>query len=120
MNHNRLMRLLSDYGADTGAINDRFLGNTELYELCFKSFIEEEHHGMLREAMEKGDLENAFFSAHAMKGLSGNLGLTAYYDAVFKLTEALRAKRGEEAAQEYKSVCAELERVREIAKAAEI
>lgn len=47
-------------------------------------------------AMEKGDYETAFRSAHTLKGLCLNFSLTTAVSAFSVLTELLRAKRSEE------------------------
>ena len=39
-----------------------------------------------------GDLKTAFESAHALKGVLGNLSLTPLYDKVSEITELLRAR----------------------------
>ncbi|MDD2647996.1 MAG: Hpt domain-containing protein [Eubacteriales bacterium] len=119
MEYNTLMGLLTGYGVDAEGIEDLFMGNNELYVICFSAFLSEPNHSALKAAMEKGSLDEAFFCAHALKGLSGNLGLTPYYEADCELTEALRAKRRPDAEREYVRVSAELEKLREIAEKAE-
>ena len=44
----------------------------------------------LKNALETGDLENAFLAAHALKGVLGNLSLTPLYTKVVEITELLR------------------------------
>ena len=92
MNAADLMRRVLAHGADAAGIEDRFMGSDELYEACFLDFINETNVGALRRAMTKKDYARAFAAAHALKGLSGNLGLTAYYAAISALVEALRVK----------------------------
>lgn len=46
----------------------------------------------LMDAVEKGDGTKSFEAAHKLKGLTGTLGFTKLYNAVFSLTEQLRQK----------------------------
>ena len=41
--------------------------------------------------LEAGDAEGGFMAAHTLKGIAGNLGFTALYEAVCVLVEFLRA-----------------------------
>lgn len=43
--------------------------------------------------MRDGDLAGAFDTAHALKGVLGNLFLTPVYEPVSEITELLRAKQ---------------------------
>lgn len=104
MNADELMKRAIEYGADEAGIQDRFGGNAELYELCFREFLEIPAHATLKAAIDEGDAEDAFTAAHALKGLSGNLGLTGYFNAISTLTESLRAKRIDAAPAEYAEV----------------
>ena len=42
--------------------------------------------------MEAGDLDSAFQSAHALKGVLGNLSLTPMYKKSVEITELLRSR----------------------------
>ena len=46
----------------------------------------------LREAAEKGDLEQGFAISHALKGVTANLALTPLYAPLSELTELFRNK----------------------------
>ena len=43
-------------------------------------------------ALEAGDLDSAFQSAHALKGVLGNLSLTPMYKKSVEITELLRSR----------------------------
>ena len=92
MNAAELKARVIGSGADEAGIRDRFKDNDELYQLCFIDFLEEPNVTALRQAMAEQAYETAFEAAHALKGVSGNLGLTAYYEAICILVESLRAK----------------------------
>ena len=50
----------------------------------------------IRESLEKQDAEAAFNQAHALKGVSGNLGLNPVYDLAAQISDQLRGKQMEE------------------------
>lgn len=104
MNPSELMRRLSEYGADMEGIYDRFTGNDELYAKCFKDFIDDPNFKLLEESVIAKDYAKTFKAAHALKGLSGNLGLFPFYDALCAMVESLRAKDYKNIVQEYSKV----------------
>ena len=114
MNADKLLKNLIADGADESGIQDRFGGNVDLYEECFRDFIEEPHFLSLRDALQTQSYEQAFNSAHALKGLSGNLGLSAFYDAVCVLVESLRHKQYGSVDAEYAQVERQHERLRQL------
>lgn len=88
-----LIGRLAAYGADMDAALERFVGDEELYADCFRLFLEDPSFPALDGAMARRDYAAAFDAAHALKGVSGNLGLTPLFNAVCALVEPLR--RGE-------------------------
>ncbi len=68
----------------------RFSDRTEIYVKYLRKFPDDQYYPALLESLEKGDIDEAFSSAHSLKGTSGNLSLTRFYDALFVLVEALR------------------------------
>ena len=54
----------------------RFLGNRELYERFLREFPGDATFSALEAAMESRNVQEAFRSAHTLKGLTGNLSLT--------------------------------------------
>lgn len=76
---------------------ERFSGRTDIYVKYLKKFPEDQCYPAMLEALEKGDIEEAFSNAHSLKGTSGNLSLTRFYDSLFTLVEALREKNLEKA-----------------------
>lgn len=104
MNAAELMKRVTACGVDLKGVNDRFMGNDPLYQTCFLDFINEHNVVKLKQSMAAKDYARAFEAAHALKGLSGNLGLSPYYDAVNRLVESLRAGRTADADAEYAAV----------------
>lgn len=82
----------------------RFVGNEDIYISYVKKFPSEPTMAMFMEAMEKKDWETAFATAHALKGLSGNLGFVPLYHAVGEMVLLLRASKYDEAEQAYDKI----------------
>lgn len=106
MDNTTLITKLISYGADIEGIKRRFVGNFDLYNSCFQRSLQDENFGLLDKALNEKDYQKAFEAAHALKGLTGNLGLQPMYKAVCTLVESLRAK-------EYSTVDAELCQINE-------
>ncbi len=69
------------------------LQNEALIANVSKKFIDDQSYLHLKEALEKGDCEQAFFACHTLKGICLNLGFTQLSEGgVLELTEILRAK----------------------------
>lgn len=69
----------------------RFVGNVAMYEKYLNRFHEDTNYSMMKEALEKNELEDAFKYAHALKGLVGNLSMNHFYKNIVALVEELRA-----------------------------
>ena len=87
-----LINKLSQHGMDAKDAMSRFMGDEELFELCFKQFSQDKGFAELGEALKAKDYENAFRAAHALKGVAGNLGLKNLFSDISELVETLRAK----------------------------
>ena len=88
------------------------IGNRDLAMRMLKKFGNDKSFHQLAEAMGSGDLDAAFKAAHALKGVSGNLGMTRLYEADCLLTDALRGGADrEEAERLYPAVCEHYDRV---------
>ena len=88
------------------------IGNRDLAMRMLKKFGNDKSFPRLAEAMGRGDHEAAFEAAHALKGVSGNLGMTKLYEADCLLTDALRGGADrEEAERLYPVVCGHYDRV---------
>ena len=106
-----LTERLEAYGADVPRVMDRFAGDEELYRSCLGILMEDPGFARLGEALEAGRYDEAFREAHTLKGVVGNMGLPALFEAVCQLVEALRYKAYSHLAEQYKAVLAERERV---------
>lgn len=82
---------LRKWNCDVTTALERFLDDEELYKSCLDIFAHDEHFGKLKEALKIKDYKNAFDSAHTLKGVAGELGLTPLYQAIIELVESLRS-----------------------------
>ena len=92
------------YGADVEGVMDRFMEDEELLLSCLDQFVEEDEIPALKESLEKQDYSQAFEIAHAMKGVTGNLGLTPLYTATCELVESLRAHVYDHVEEQFETV----------------
>lgn len=81
---------LKEYGANVEEGLERCMKNEALYLRLVNTILNEEKFDTLKESLETGNIETAFESAHALKGVSGNLSLTPLYEPLVEITELLR------------------------------
>ncbi|MDO5476388.1 MAG: Hpt domain-containing protein [Eubacteriales bacterium] len=84
---------LADYGANVEEGLRRCMNNESFYLRLVGIAAADEGFDRLAAQIEAGALEEAFDSAHALKGVLGNLFLTPLYEPVSEVTELLRAKK---------------------------
>lgn len=82
-----------EIGLDLASARQRFLGNRELFEKFLFRFPEDQNFVKIMEAVEAGQMEDAFNAAHTLKGVCGNLSLSKLYEKVSEITERLRAEQ---------------------------
>ncbi len=83
---------LKEYGANVDEGLSRCMGNEALYLKLVGTISSEDKFETLKESIDAKDLDTAFESAHALKGVVGNLSLTPLYDPLVQITELLRAR----------------------------
>ena len=83
---------LKAFGANTTEGLERCCGNQALYLRLVNMVPSEKNFEGLKTALEAGDLDSAFQSAHALKGVLGNLSLTPMYKKSVEITELLRSR----------------------------
>lgn len=69
----------------------RFCGNEDIYLSYLRDFPEEPTMKELSDAVDARAWEKAFMAAHALKGLSGNLGFIPLYHAIAEMVILLRS-----------------------------
>lgn len=109
-----IMKKLEGYGVNIAEVMERFVGDEDLYIECLNSFINDPAFISLKDALAKKDYSAAFDSAHTLKGVTGNLGLTPLYRSVVNLVEPLRIKEISNVPSLYKSVVDEHERLKKL------
>lgn len=92
-----LTERLRSWGCDVAGALERMVDDEELYQDCMQMFVADENFAELGQAVEQDAYQNAFENAHALKGVSGNLGLLPLQEPVSELTELLRLQLKESA-----------------------
>lgn len=109
MSTQELIVNLNKYGVDTSGAIERFMGDSELYRHCLEAFLDDANVALLGEALGNNDCEKAFFAAHTLKGVSGNLGLTPIHNTLIEIVEPLREGHCEGLEVEYEELLQELD-----------
>ncbi len=86
------VEVLKEFGADTNQGLERCMNNQAFYLKMVNMGLSDKRFEMLGDALQKGDIDEAFEHAHALKGVLGNLAITPLYDRINGMTERLRAK----------------------------
>lgn len=89
----------------------RFGGKREMYEKFLSKFPEDESYGNMMKALDAGDWSQAFFHAHTLKGVSGNLSMDELYSCLVPFVEAFRSNDAERVRALEESVRASYEAV---------
>ena len=79
-----------EFGADVDDGLARCMNNESFYLMLVRKAAETERLSQLEIQLQAGDLDAAFETAHALKGLYANLSLTPLTKPVSELTELLR------------------------------
>lgn len=82
---------LEQYGVDYQNTMERFMGNEGLYKKLLGMLFQDKNLEKLGKAIRDGDLTAGFEAAHTLKGVSANMGLTPYYQAICSIVEPLRS-----------------------------
>ena len=100
---------LERYGVDLEGALTRVLGDRELYLECIQDFLQENSYNHLKECMKEGDYEGAIAPAHALKGVTANLGIVPLNEKVVMVLETLRGGKREQLQKLYEDFCKEME-----------
>ena len=82
---------LMDAGLDLNSALDRFMNNEALLERFLAKFPADPNHDRLTAAIAAGDKEGALTAAHTLKGVCGNLSMTALFELLTRQVAAFRA-----------------------------
>lgn len=78
------------WGCDIDGAMGRFLDDKELYLTCLDTVITDKAFGTLGVALAEKNVSGAFDSAHTLKGVFANMGLTPMFRIVECIVEPLR------------------------------
>lgn len=95
---------LNEFGVNTKEGLTRCMNNEKFYFKMLKMGLASDQFEKLGAALESGNLDEAFESAHALKGVLGNLALTPIYTPLADMTELLRAKKSEDYVTMYQPI----------------
>lgn len=112
MEENHFIRRLADWGCDTRGALDRMLGDEAFYRECLAAFYQDKGFELLENQLERSDVRGAFESAHMLKGVAANLGLTPLYKTICTLTAPLRTGRLDGTQEEYRAMMRQREELR--------
>lgn len=82
---------LTDAGIDVNSAMERFMNNEALLERFLAKFPADPNHDRLTAAIAAGDKEAALTAAHTMKGVCGNLSMTALFELLTRQVAAFRS-----------------------------
>ncbi|MCR4674822.1 MAG: Hpt domain-containing protein [Lachnospiraceae bacterium] len=83
---------LEEYGANTKEAIARCANKEDLYLKLVKRIPTDKGFDRLKDALDAGNLDEAFEAAHGLKGIVANLSLTPLLTPISDITEKTRAK----------------------------
>ena len=83
---------LEENGADVEGTLKRFMGNEALYMKFIMKFLDDKNFEGIKSNLEKNDFEDAYVSAHTLKGVTANLGLNPVYGVATQISDMLKGK----------------------------
>ena len=83
---------LRNFGADVDDGMNRCMNNEAFYLKMIGMALNDEGLKKLKSQLEEKNLDGAFETAHALKGVFGNLALTPIYEPINEMTELLRSR----------------------------
>ena len=84
---------LKELGANTEEGLARCMNNEAFYLRMVGMAISDDGYERLGEAVRRGDLDEGFERAHALKGILSNVSLTSLAEPVIEITEDLRERK---------------------------
>lgn len=82
---------LEELGVNIDETLERFVDNEDLYFRCLNKLVDDKNYDNMNLAIEKKDPQAAFDAAHALKGVTANLGLDKLFKEMRIITEVFRA-----------------------------
>jgi len=88
---NTALKELADWGCDVQGALDRLLNSRDFYFKLLPSALTDPSFDAFGKALREKNVKAAFESAHTLKGVLGNLGITPMYNETCSAVELLRA-----------------------------
>lgn len=83
---------LSRGGIDVDSALERLMGSEALLEKFLNKFLQDGNYSALEGAVAAGNWEEALRASHTLKGMCGNLSMTALYGLFTRQVDAIRAE----------------------------
>jgi|LAHS01.1.fsa_nt_gb hypothetical protein len=112
----QLLSGLVAWGCDVPGALVRFLNNEDFYCTLLHSVPEEKGFVELGVALKKKDTNAAFDSAHELKGVLANMGLTPLWEDACALVEPLRVGKMTGTEENYAKLLTDLSTLKEMLK----
>lgn len=88
--------ILLDAGYDIKGAIARFAGNADLYMMFLKKYVDDDNMSKIIAALEVENYTDAYAAAHALKGVSGNLGITDVFECSKDFLALVKGKTAED------------------------
>ena len=105
---------LRAYGADVDEGLGRCMGMEAFYLRLVETIKTDDKFDVLEEELDKGDLDSAFDTAHALKGVLANLALTPIQQPVEEITDLLRNRTAMDYSEHLARILEQRDRLREL------
>lgn len=86
-----VLQTMKDHGCDVDGALKRTLNDETFLLRCMRMALDEPEFEQLGEALRQQDVKSAFEYAHALKGVTANVGLQPLYECMNGIVEPLRA-----------------------------
>lgn len=91
MSVDEVLERLADQGVDLETTLHRFLDNKDMYAKFLKKFLDDTNYEQMQLDCAAKDYAKLLESSHALKGLTGNLGLDPMYKKLSDMVADIRA-----------------------------
>ena len=105
---------LKAFGANIDEGLERCMGMEDFYLEMVELGISDERFDNLGALLKDGNLDEAFETVHALKGVIGNLDLTPLYETINEITEHLRGREQMDYAPLYEKLISQRDSVRNL------
>jgi len=85
----------------------RFAGKEALYEKYLMKFLDDTHYQDAAKAMGQNDYDEILKTVHALKGMTGTLGMDNLFEACARVVSDIREDRKEEVEEHFQTLTEE-------------